>query len=68
MAINISVIVLSHVRWYQPTFRSPLYPWIQIVGIVVCLILLFFIGIGRLATAGVIVIGGALYAIYGPRR
>ena len=54
-------------RWYQPKFRSPLYPWIQIVGIVVCLVLLFFIGMLWLATAGVIVIGG-VDAIYGKQR
>jgi amino acid transporter len=71
MAINISVIVLreSHVRWYQPTFRSPFYPWIQIIGIAFCLVLLFYIGIaGWLATGGVIIVGGALYALYGKQR
>ena len=71
MAINLSVIVLreSHVRWYTPKFRSPLYPYVQIFGTLVCLVLLFFIGISAwLATAGVIVVGCIVYFVYGKER
>ena len=34
--INLSLIMMreSKIRNYRPTFKSPLYPWIQIVGIV----------------------------------
>lgn len=34
--INLAVIVLRHANpnWYDPEFRSPLFPWIQILGIV----------------------------------
>ena len=31
--------------WYRPTFRSPLYPWVQIVGIIGGLALLAYMGI-----------------------
>jgi APA family basic amino acid/polyamine antiporter len=33
--VNLAVIVLreSGARWYKPSFRSPLYPWTQIAGI-----------------------------------
>ncbi|MDH5582119.1 MAG: APC family permease, partial [Bdellovibrionales bacterium] len=35
IAENIAVIVLreSRVQWYKPGFKSPFYPWVQILGI-----------------------------------
>ncbi len=37
--INVSVIVMreSQLSYYRPGFRSPLYPWVQIAGVVVSL-------------------------------
>lgn len=45
--INLSVIVMreSKVQHYQPKFRSPLYPWIQILGIIGYGFLIFKMGI-----------------------
>ncbi|MFZ8932894.1 MAG: APC family permease [Bacteriovoracaceae bacterium] len=36
IAENIAVIVLreSRVQWYKPGFKSPFYPWVQIIGII----------------------------------
>ncbi|MDE0881640.1 MAG: amino acid permease [Myxococcota bacterium] len=71
MAINLSVIVLreSHVRWYQPKFRSPLYPWVQIAGVIICIGLLAFIGLPAwLASGAVIVVGAGIYFAYGRAR
>lgn len=44
--INISVIVMreSHIESYDPGFRSPMYPWVQIAGIVFPLILVAEMG------------------------
>jgi len=44
--VNVAVIVLreTQVRWYKPSFRSPLYPWVQIAGVVGGLALLSVIG------------------------
>ncbi|MCD4779536.1 MAG: amino acid permease [Candidatus Omnitrophica bacterium] len=40
---HLSVIILreSKIQNYQPTFRSPMYPWIQIIGTVFFLFILF---------------------------
>jgi len=36
LLVNISLIIMreSRIRNYQPKFKSPLYPWIQILGII----------------------------------
>jgi mannitol/fructose-specific phosphotransferase system IIA component (Ntr-type) len=41
-AVNLSVIVMreSRVGSYDPGFRSPLYPWMQVAGIIVSLVLI----------------------------
>lgn len=40
---HLSVIIMreSKIQNYQPTFRSPMYPWIQIIGTVFFLFILF---------------------------
>jgi len=59
MAINFSVIVFrkSRIASYDPGYHSPLYPWMQIVGIVTSLALMFYMGWAALgftlATIGV---------------
>ncbi len=51
MTINFSVIVFrnSRIASYDPGYRSPLYPWMQIFGIVSSLALMFYMGWGALA-------------------
>ena len=51
--VNLTVIILREtgVRWYKPTFKSPLYPWIQIAGIAGGVWLLA--GLGMMAVFGV---------------
>ena len=46
MFVNVAVIVLreTHVQWYKPTYRSPFYPFVQLFGIVIYLILLMSMG------------------------
>lgn len=46
MAICFSVIVFrnSKIASYDPGYKSPLYPWMQIFGILTSLILMFFMG------------------------
>ncbi len=64
IAVNSCVIVLreTSVQWYKPTYRSPLYPFIQIFGIASGLVLLFFLG--YLALLGMIIIVVAGYVVY----
>lgn len=64
---NLSVIIMreSKVRHYRPKFRSPLYPWIQIVGIIVYGFLIFEMGIIPIVIVGIIMICGLVwYQIY----
>ncbi len=51
MFVNLSVIIMreSQIVNYRPTFRSPLYPWIQIFAIVAYAFLIFKMGIIPLA-------------------
>ena len=46
IAVNICVIVLREtaVQWYKPTYKSPLYPYIQLFGILSGILLLFYLG------------------------
>lgn len=46
LLINFAVIVFrkSRIESYDPGYRSPFYPWMQIAGIVISLVLLTFMG------------------------
>nr|MDJ0952079.1 APC family permease [Acidimicrobiia bacterium] len=69
--VNIAVIAFreSHLDWYKPTFRSPLYPWMQVFGIAGAVILLTQMGILPVIGAFVIVLGGLLwYRAFGHSR
>ncbi len=66
-----TVIVLREIasQWYQPRFRSPLYPFIQIMGIISGIVLLSAMGLTSLFAIGCIVIVGAIsYFGYGRLR
>lgn len=68
IAVNGCVIVLREtaVQWYQPSYKSPFYPWIQIFGILSGLLLLIVLG-GLAILAGLLIIisGSMVYAFYG---
>jgi len=64
----LSVIILreSRLQNYRPRFHSPLYPWIQIVGIIGLTILLFSMDfIALLLAISLIAIGFIIYWFYG---
>ncbi len=55
--------------WYQPQFRAPLYPFVQIIGFVLGLTLLSAMGWTSLAAIGGIVMLGTLsFAFYGRKH
>ncbi|MBT8165218.1 MAG: universal stress protein [Acidimicrobiia bacterium] len=69
--INLALISFrqSKLDWYQPAFRSPLYPWVQIFGIVGCLVLLTQMGWVPLAGAvGITTFGVLWYRGFGKSR
>jgi len=64
LAENLAVIVLreSATQWYKPTWRAPLYPLVQIAGALICLGLLFMLGLtGLAALAATAVIGTGVF-------
>jgi len=68
---NVAVVVLreSSPGWYKPTFKSPLYPWMQVLGLLGCLAVLF--SMGWVALFGVeagLLLGTAWYFAYGRPR
>ncbi len=65
--VNLSVIVMreSRVGSYDPGFRSPFYPWMQLAGVVVSLTLIPLMGVMPMVFAlGLIVAGLTWYAAY----
>ena len=69
--VNIALIAFreSHLDWYQPKFRSPLYPLPQAFGIAAALLLLTQMGIVPLVGALTIVLAGVVwYRAFGQSR
>ncbi len=71
MSVNMSVIIMreSKIVSYKPAFRTPLYPFPQIAGIVVYIILI--IGMGKiplLITAGFFIMSLLWYFLYSKSR
>jgi len=67
---ELSVIVLreTNAQWYKPSFRSPLYPYVQIFGIVSGIVLLTFLGIMPLLSVfGVFALGFFIFLLYGSK-
>ena len=69
--INISVIVMreSHIESYDPGFRSPFYPWMQLAGIVIPLFLVAEMGwLAALFTVGTAALSIGWYNYYARGR
>ena len=67
---ELSVIVLreTNAQWYNPSFRSPLYPFVQLFGIISGIILLGYLGIMPLISViGVFVLGFIIFLMYGSK-
>ncbi len=66
--VNACVIVLreTSAQWYNPPYRSPLYPFVQLFGIGTGIALLVFLGLGPLiAIIGIFVLGFLIYFKFG---
>lgn len=69
--VNLALIAFreSRLDWYQPTFHSPAYPWLQIFGIVAALLLLTQMGtLPFVGALGFIVAGVLWYRAFGQTR
>ena len=70
ISVNIAVIIFreTSTQWYRPTYRSPLYPFIQIFGIISGIILLVFLGfMSFMAILTIIILGFIIYYNYGKK-
>jgi APA family basic amino acid/polyamine antiporter len=58
MSANLSVIVMreSRLQNYQPSFRAPLYPYLQIIGILGYLLLIYDMGVLTLSMTALFII------------
>jgi mannitol/fructose-specific phosphotransferase system IIA component (Ntr-type) len=66
-----SIIILreSRIHNYQPKFRVPLYPWIQILGIIGFGFLIVEMGLEALLISSILIVGAVLvYWFYGRIR
>ena len=57
--ICVAVIVMreSRIEWYKPGFKAPLYPWLQIAGIIISVWLISQIGFLAIAFTAALLIG-----------
>lgn len=65
--VNVSVIILRYKvqEWYKPSFKSPLFPILQIFGVVACIMLIIQMGtLPTIFAAVVIIIGIFWYYFY----
>ncbi len=69
--VCLAVIVMrsSGIDGYRPSFRSPLYPWVQIFGMIVPVWLISEMGaVSVLFTTGIVIAGLLWYLAYGRAR
>lgn len=65
--INVTVILLrvSGAGWYRPTFRAPLYPWLQIAAIAGGVAMLVALGMfAVVGLLGAVTVGSVWYLAY----
>ena len=68
VSANLAVIVLreTSAQWYKPKYMSPLYPYVQIFGILSGLFFLWFLGaVPLLSILGIFLLGTIIYYSYG---
>ena len=69
--VNIALIAFrfQNPAWYKPEFKSPLYPWIQIIGIVSGIWVLSQMDtLPLIGGVGIIILGAVWYYFYGRKR
>jgi amino acid transporter/mannitol/fructose-specific phosphotransferase system IIA component (Ntr-type) len=67
LLVNVAVLILrtSRIQNYRPLFRSPLYPWLQVISIPLYAILIVSMGpVPLTVTGGFCLLGAAWYFLY----
>ena len=68
ISVNLAVIVLreTSAQWYNPKYKSPFYPYVQLFGIISGFVLLFYLGFMPIVSvAGIFVLGFFIFLAYG---
>ncbi|MFP4547236.1 MAG: amino acid permease [Fidelibacterota bacterium] len=68
---NLSVIILreSRIRNYQPSFKTPLYPWIQIFSIIIFVFFIIDLGLASIEISiSILIISFVIYLFYGRKN
>jgi amino acid transporter len=71
LLINFAVIVMreSKISTYDPGYKSPFYPWVQLFGITMSVVLLGFMGLSLILTViGLILLCILWYNLYAAKR
>lgn len=69
--INLAVIVMreSKITAYDPGYKTSLYPWVQIIGILTPVVLIPQLGgLSVILSAGVIIFGALWYYLYAKKK
>ena len=66
IAVNFCVIILreTSTQWYKPTYKSPLYPFLQVFGIISGFVLLMLLGLLPLISVVVVFLLGFLVYLF----
>lgn len=70
-ALNIGCIVLraSNPSWYQPTYRAPGTPWLQLIAAIGCIMIIIYSGTFAQIAVTVLIVGSlAWYMVWGRGR
>ena len=70
VSVNLCVIILreTSAQWYKPSYKSPLYPFLQIFGVLSGIVLLFLLGLVPFISILVIsAVGFIVYLTIGKR-
>ncbi|WP_296315434.1 amino acid permease [Winogradskyella sp. UBA3174] len=70
ISVNACVIILRETatQWYNPAYRSPFYPFIQLFGIITGIILLVLLGfVPLMAILSITIIGFLIYLKFGKK-
>ena len=68
ISVNLAVIVLreTNAQWYNPSYKSPFYPYVQVFGVISGVVLLAYLGLlSLLSVLGVFVFGFITFLFYG---
>ncbi len=72
MAENIAVVVLreARVQWYKPSYKTPFYPYVQLIGIALNGILLSYMGFKLIVSAllAIGIPGLIIFLVYSRRK